>query len=173
MKTEQYPIGKFDNGSPADAAARTKYIRVLEELPALLSGAVEYLDDFQLDTTYRKGGWKIRQVVHHIADSHINSFCRFKLALTQEKPTICPYSEVLWAELDDSKIAPTASLNLIEGLHNRWVSLLRGMSDSDFERELFHPESGNTNLGKMLSYYDWHSRHHLAHITNTIKRENW
>ncbi len=169
----RFPIGKFDSDIEVDNDLRNSFIKTIEDLPTDISKAVEGLDDEQLDTRYRPEGWTIRQVVHHVADSHLNSYCRFKLALTEEFPTIRGYDEASWAELPDSEMPVQVSLNIIEGIHMRWAKLLRSMSQKDFERELNHPESGIWNLEKMLGLYDWHSKHHTAHITDLRKRNNW
>ena len=152
---------------------RQKYINTISDLYENLYEAVKNLWDKQLDTPYRPEGWTVRQVVHHIADSHLNSYCRFKLALTEDVPTIRPYYEDRWAELEDSKMPIDVSMKIIEGIHSRWTSLLNSMSDEDFKRKLNHPESGEWTLDKFLGLYDWHSRHHLAHITTLAERENW
>lgn len=169
----RYPVGKFDPDFEATADVREKFIQTISNLPEKLNEAVKNLSDEKLDTPYRPEGWTVRQVVHHIADSHLNSFCRFKLALTEEFPTIRAYYEDRWAELVDSKMPIDVSMKIIEGIHSRWTSLLKSMSEEDFERKLNHPESGEWTLGKMLGLYDWHSRHHLAHITTLAERENW
>ena len=167
----RYPVGKFDR---EDATPRSEHIRTVAELPAKLKAAVGGLTDDQLDTPYRPKGWTLRQTVHHIADSHINSLCRFKLALTEdEPPTIRPYFENRWAELSDSKMPVDVSLAIVDGVHSRWANLLGSMSDADFEREFIHPETGSWTLEKMLALYAWHSRHHLAHITSTRQRNGW
>ncbi|QYO65357.1 YfiT family bacillithiol transferase [Leptolyngbya sp. 7M] len=166
----RFPIGKFD---PAAYASRAENINTIANLPADLKIAVRDLSDEQLDTPYRDGGWTLRQTVHHIADSHINSFCRFKLALTEEMPTIRPYLEDKWAELSDSKLSIDVSLSIIEGVHTRWGELLRTMSDEDFARRLLHPETGQWTLEQMTGLYAWHSRHHTAHITSTRERFDW
>ena len=166
----RYPVGKFD---PANYPSRSDNIAIIAGLPANLAKAVNRLNDEQLDTPYREGGWTLRQTVHHVADSHINSICRFKLALTEDVPMIRPYEESLWAELADSKMPVDASLKLIDGLHARWAAMLESMSDDDFERKLKHPESGEWTLDKMLALYAWHSRHHTAHITTTRERHGW
>jgi uncharacterized damage-inducible protein DinB len=169
----RFPIGKFDPDIEIDAEMRGRFIRTIEEFPLHLYDTVKNLWDEQLDTPYRPGGWTVRQVVHHLADSHLNSLCRFKLALTEDHPTIRPYLEDRWAELPDSRMPVGVSLRIIEGIHARWAELLKSMTDEDFRRKLFHPESGEWTLEKMLALYDWHSRHHLAHITTLAERENW
>lgn len=167
----QYPIGKFDRD---EATPRSEHIKTIAELPAKLSAAVAGLSDEQLDTPYRPEGWTLRQTVHHVADSHINSLCRFKLALTEdEAPTIRPYYEDRWAELADSKMPVDVSLAIVDGVHRRWVSLLESMSDADYQREFIHPETGTWTLEKVLALYAWHSRHHTAHITSARERNGW
>jgi hypothetical protein len=132
------------------------------------------LNDSQLDTPYREGGWTVRQVVHHLADSHANSVIRFKLALTEDWPTIKPYNENTWAQLPDSKSLPVdSSLTFISAMHERWVALLESMSEADFERGYVHPERGRQNLLTALGIYAWHGRHHTAHITSLRARNNW
>lgn len=169
----RYPVGKFDSDLEVTPEMRQKFIRTISDLPEKLKEAVKNLDDEQLDTPYRHEGWTVRQVVHHIADSHLNCLCRFKLALTEDFPTIRPYYEDRWAELEDSKLPLEPSLKIIEGVHSRWSELLNSMTDEDFQRKLNHPESGEWDLDKLLGLYDWHSRHHLAHITKLAVRENW
>lgn len=160
----RFPVGKFEKVEVTDELRR-QFIQTIEELPKKLREAVKDLSEEQLETPYRPQGWTVKQVVHHIADSHSNSLMRFKLALTEDTPPIKPYLEDRWAELADSKHAPIdLSLNLIDGLHARWSLILNAMSAADFERNLFHPEHGEVSLNYMLSLYDWHSRHHLAHI---------
>lgn len=173
MNDLSYPIGKF---APVEVTGemREQFIKTIEELPKKLREAVAGMSEEQLETPYRPEGWTVRQVVHHVADSHANSLIRFKLALTEETPPIKPYMEDKWAELADSKHAPVdLSLNLIDGLHARWALVLKTMSAEDFDRNLFHPEHGEVSLNYMLSLYDWHCRHHLAHITELKKRSNW
>lgn len=169
----KFPIGNFDlEKSIAERDRRTR-IGAIEELPTALSKAAGSLDTEQLDTPYRPGGWTIRQVVHHLADSHINSYCRFKLALTEERPTIRAYFEDRWAELPDKSADIELSLRILSGLHARWGKLLRSMNDEDYRRKLDHPESGSWDLDAMLALYDWHSRHHTAHITSLRDRMGW
>ena len=168
-----YPIGKFDKNLEITTASKQEYINEIAELPKKVKDAVENLNDEQLDTPYRPDGWTVRQTVHHIADSHLNSFIRFKLALTEDMPTIRPYFEDRWAELEDSDLPIEHSLKIIEGLHTRWAYLLNEMTDEDFQKKLNHPESGEWTLNKMLGLYAWHSRHHTAHITKLRERNNW
>lgn len=143
-------------------------------MPQRLREAVAGLKDEQLDTPYRPGGWTVRQTVHHVADSHMNSYLRFKLALTENSPTIKPYNEAAWANLPEAKAAPIAvSLALIDALHERLVLMLRAMSDQDFTRTFQHPERGAVRLDTNVALYGWHSRHHVAHITALRKRMGW
>jgi uncharacterized damage-inducible protein DinB len=170
-KDPRFPVGQFNSNSFPSQEDNKKTIA---ELPAKLSAAVAGLSDEQLDTPYREGGWTLRQTVHHVADSHINSFCRFKLALTEDDaPTIRPYYEDRWAELPDSKMPIDVSLKIIDGVHSRWTSLLESMSSDDFHREFVHPETGRWRLEDVLALYAWHSRHHTAHITSTRARNGW
>jgi hypothetical protein len=167
----RYPVGKFDR---EDATPRSEHIRTIAELPANLGAVVDGLTEGQLDTPYRPEGWTVRQTVHHIADSHINSLCRFKLALTEdEPPTIRPYYEDRWAELSDSRMPVDVSLAIIDGVHSRWANLLGSMTDDDFLLEFIHPETGRWTLEGVLALYAWHSRHHTAHITTLRSREGW
>lgn len=169
----RYPIGKFDKTSEITPESRKRFIAEIAELPEKLKAAIENLNDEQLDTPYRSGGWTVRQTVHHVADSHLNSIVRFKLALTEDAPTIRPYYEDRWAELPDSFLPLESSIKIIEGLHHRWATLLNSMSDADFQRKLIHPDSGEWTLERMLGLYGWHGRHHTAHIMNLRERENW
>ena len=168
----RYPVGKFDRAT-IGPEKRSEFIQTIADLPRNIASAVDGLTEAQLDTPYRTGGWAVRQTVHHVADSHLNSFCRFKLALTEDTPTIRPYEEALWADLADSKLPVEVSLSLIDGLHQRWVTLLDAMSDTEFERQFDHPESGKWTLDAALAMYAWHSRHHTAHITRLREREGW
>jgi uncharacterized damage-inducible protein DinB len=168
-----YPIGKFDSDFEVTPELRQKFINEVAELPKHLSEAVNEMTDDQLDTPYRPGGWSVRQTVHHVADSHLNAYVRFKLALTEDTPTIRPYHEAKWAELPDSKMPLENSFKIIEGVHSRWVNLLNSMSEEDFQKKLNHPESGLWELQKMLGLYAWHSKHHTAHITKLAEREGW
>jgi hypothetical protein len=170
----RYPVGPCEYPTVVPPEARQRHIDDIAALPQRLFEAVAGLNDDQLDTPYRTGGWTVRQVVHHFADSHINAYVRFRLGLTEEQPTIKPYDEKRWAELADSRSAPTEiSLSLLEGLHHRWVLLLSGMSDSDFARIIHHPESGILRLDTYLAAYGWHCRHHVAHITLLRERSGW
>jgi hypothetical protein len=169
----KYPIGEFDRKSIKPKEMRNSWINDISELPAVLAEKVNRLDDDLLDTQYRPEGWTIRQTVHHLADSHINSLCRFKLALTEDSPTIRAYYEDRWAELADSKMPVGVSMKIIGGIHERWTALLKSMSDTDFERQMIHPETGEWKLGEVLGLYSWHGRHHTAHIAGTIARNGW
>jgi hypothetical protein len=175
IESHRYPIGKFKAKENYTAQEIADNISVIEQLPAKLRVETSMLSDEQLDTAYRTNGWTIRQVVHHIADSHLNSYTRFKLALTEETPTIRPYHEDRWAELDEAKHAPVAlSLNLIDALHKRWVLSLRNIPDAGFKREIYHPEAKkNYSLASFVHLYAWHSEHHLSHITSLKKRMGW
>ena len=168
-----YPIGKFNSDFEATTELRQKFINEVAELPEKLRKTVENLDDEQLDTPYRPEGWTVRQTVHHIADSHLNALCRFKLALTEDFPTIRPYFEDRWAKLEDSLLPIEPSMKIIEGVHSRWAALLNSMSEGDFQKRLNHPESGEWNLEKFLALYAWHGRHHTAHITSLQQRNGW
>ncbi len=169
----RYPIGKFSKDVEITAESRKDFVAEISELPAKLKAAVDGLSDEQLDTPYRPEGWTVRQTVHHVADSHLNSIVRFKLALTEDAPTIRPYYEDRWAELGDSSLPVESSMKIIEGLHHRWTTLLNSMSDADFQRRLVHPESGEWTLEKMLAMYVWHGKHHTAHITKLRERSDW
>lgn len=169
----RYPIGEFDKNILITEAAKDEFIKTILNLHDDLSNAVSDLSEAQLETPYRQGGWTVKQTVHHIADSHINSFVRFKLALTEEAPTIRPYFEDRWAELPDSRMPIDVSMQIIKGIHLRWAKLLMEMSEADYQRKLLHPESGAWTLLQFLALYDWHSRHHTAHIMRLRARNGW
>jgi uncharacterized damage-inducible protein DinB len=169
----RYPIGRFRMPASSLPGVRAAHIQVLRQLPERLTAAVAGLDDAQLDTPYREGGWTVRQLVHHVADSHANCYVRFKLALTEDWPTIKPYDEAAWANLADSRMPIDVSLAMITALHARWVSLLESMSEDDFHKGFTHPENGKQNLAVVLAVYDWHSRHHTAHVTALRARQGW
>ena len=170
----RFPIGRFSPPATSLPSIRAAHIQTLRQLPERLRAAVNGLSDPQLDTPYRPDGWTARQVVHHVADSHANCYIRFKLALTEDWPTIKSYDEVAWANLADSRWLPVnVSLSLVESLHGRWVALLESLSEEDFQKGYEHPEMGRQNLAKVLALYDWHSRHHTAHITHLRAREGW
>jgi len=171
MSDLRYPIGKFTfDGAPTEQA-RNKFIDDIELAPSRLRAAVQGLSQEQLDTPYRPGGWTVRQVVHHVPDSHLNAYVRFKLALTEDEPTIKPYHEDRWAELQKSRTAPIEiSLALLESLHQRWVLVLRSIKAEDWKRTFRHPELGAVSLEKNVALYSWHGRHHVAHITSLRER---
>ncbi|WP_407312396.1 YfiT family bacillithiol transferase [Desulfosporosinus sp. SB140] len=170
MDKLRYPIGQFNMAEDVAVDQIENLIRQIESLPGLLIESVRDLSNEQLDSPYRPGGWTIRQVVHHIADSHMNAYIRFKLALTEDIPTIKPFNEALWAELEDARTLPVdVSLKLIETLHNRWVVLLRSLSTTELNREFRHPDAGVLSLKKTIGLYAWHGHHHLAHIKNFRK----
>jgi hypothetical protein len=175
----QYPVGKFTwnrsgEGLLASEEERQQWLAGIEETPARLRVVVAGLTGAQLDTPYRPGGWTVRQVVHHYADSHMNAYTRFRLALTEDEPTIKPYDEKLWANLSDARTAPPeVSLTLLDTLHQRWVMLLRSLKPEDFSRTLKHPELGRVTLEKYLAMYAWHGKHHVAHITGLRQRSGW
>jgi hypothetical protein len=173
-----YPIGKFagtlDATTAIDPDRLQQDIAAIAAAPERFRSAVAGLDDGQLDTPYRPGGWTVRQVVHHVADSHMNAYIRFRLAVTEESPVIKPYDQAKWAELRDAKSLPVeVSLGLIDGLHERWVALVRSFSGTDFARTLRHPELGVLRLDQYVAMYAWHCRHHAAHITGLRGRMGW
>lgn len=169
-----YPVGKFHFDEPQSEELKGKLIAEIAQTPASLRAAVKDLTPSQLDTPYREGGWTVRQLVHHVPDSHLNAYTRFKLALTEQEPTIKPYAEDRWAELADSKSTPIeVSLTLLDNLHDRWVRLLRSLGPEDWKRTFRHPELGLVSLEKNLAIYAWHGRHHVAHVTELRKRMAW
>lgn len=165
----RFPTGKFHRPSvPLDEATRTTLIDDIARLPSELRAAVAGLSQAQLDTPYRPGGWTARQVVHHVPDSHMNAYVRFKLAVTEDSPTIRPYQEAIWAELPDARTAPIAlSLDLLEALHGRWTLFLRNLPAEAFHRAYLHPEMGPVALDAALALYAWHGQHHTAHVLST------
>ena len=170
----RYPIGPCVYPNSTTAEERKLWIRDLAEAPAHMRAAIAGLTPDQLDTPYRPGGWTVRQVVHHVPDSHVNGYIRFKLALTEDVPMIKPYDEALWARLADYSSTPVeVSLTLLETLHDRWVRLLQPMTDADFGRAFQHPEVGMLTLGQYLAGYAWHSHHHVAHISALRRRMGW
>ncbi len=176
MDPEQlkYPIGRYKAPVTISIDQRAAWIEEMAKLPDNLSKAVGGLTEAQLDTPYRPSGWTVRQVVHHLPDSHLNSYARFRLALTEDSPVIKPYEEAAWAELPDAKTAPIRpSLMLIEGLHARFVLLLKSMSEADFVKTFRHPELGEKRLDWTLGLYAWHCLHHVAQINNLRSREGW
>ena len=174
MTDPRYPIGKFEAPAQPTNESRQEAIETIAGTPKLLRDAVQGLDEDQLDTPYREGGWTLRQVVHHVPDSHMNAYIRLKMALTEPAPVIKPYDEAAWANLVDTTAVPIdVSLNLLEAVHRRWVALLGAMKDDDFRREYVHPETGRHDLDYMLAMYAWHGLHHVAHITTTRTRMGW
>jgi hypothetical protein len=170
----RYPIGRFTYERPLSDDQRRICIGQIEEAPSLLREAVRGLSQQQLDTPYREGGWTVRQVAHHLPDSHLNSYIRFKLTLTETEPTIKPYHEDRWAELFDSRTGDIEiSLALLESLHKRWVLLLRSLTPQDFALTFKHPELGIVSLDRNIALYAWHGRHHIAHITSLRERMGW
>jgi len=174
MSDLRYPIGKFEFQNPPTATERESFIAAIEAAPDRLQAAIAGLSPQQLDTPYRPEGWTVRQVVHHLPDSHVNAYIRFKLALTENEPTIKPYMEDRWARLEDSHSTPLdVSLSLLNSLHQRWVLLLKSMKESGWKRNFRHPELGTVSLERNLALYAWHGRHHVAHITALRDRMNW
>jgi len=173
MHELQYPIGDFVMPEELTAEDRLRDIDRVNVAPDNLRTAVAGLNEDQIDTPYRSGGWTIRQVVHHLPDSHVDSYMRLKLALTEDAPLIRTFEEAQWAELPDSKSPIDLSLNLLESLHRRWVYLWNALDEHQWSRELEHPESGAMRVDQLLSLYAWHSDHHIAHITTLRKREGW
>ena len=174
MPDLRYPLGKFSyEGTPTEEQ-KQKYMNDIEQAPANLRAALKGLSDQQLDTPYRPQGWTLRQVAHHLPDSHLNAYVRFKLALTEDAPTIKPYAEDRWAQLADTQTTPVeVSLTLLDALHTRWVRLLRSLKVEDWRRTFRHPQLGEVSLGKNLVLYAWHGRHHVAHITGLRERNGW
>jgi uncharacterized damage-inducible protein DinB len=173
-KDLRYPIGKYSKFPAVNSAARVQFVKEIEMAPTSLRLAVAHLTDSQLDTPYREGGWTIRQVVHHLPDSHMNAYIRFKLALTEDAPVVKPYNEALWAQLPEAAHAPIASsLDLLDALHRRWVACIRELSGHHFERKFSHPDIGDTSLHEQLAHYAWHGRHHIAQITSLKQRMGW
>jgi hypothetical protein len=174
MRDLRFPIGKFHfEGSPT-TQQKEAFLEDIARTPGNMRAAIRGLTETQLDTPYRPEGWTVRQVVHHVPDSHLNSYVRFKLALTEEDPTIKPYAEDRWAELADSILTPVdVSLTLLESLHDRWVRLLRTLTPPQWQRTYRHPELGPMTLEKTLALYAWHGKHHAAHITELRKRMSW
>jgi len=170
----RYPVGTFEMPAQVTASRREQAIDELAATPAKLRAAAKGLSDSQLDTPYREGGWTVRQVLHHVPDSHLNAYVRLKLALTEEKPTIKPYDQEAWANLADSKSTPIeVSLTLLSTVHDRWDRLWRSMKPEQFARVLVHPEHGERSVDWLLFLYEWHGRHHTAHITELRKQKGW
>ncbi len=174
MQTDiRYPIGKFEPERGADDESRRHWINMITVLPGKLAVAVDALDEEQLGTPYRLGGWTVREVVHHIADSHLNAYVRLKLALTEECPTIKLYDQDAWSDLPDVTGPVAVSLTLVEALHIRWSNCLKALTPEQFERTLTHPEYGDMSVATYTQRCAWHGRHHIAHITGLCERMGW
>ena len=174
MSDPRYPIGKLELPKEVTAARRQQAITEIASTPVKIRAAIAGLGDPQLDTPYRDGGWTVRQVVHHVPDSHLNAFLRLKMTLTEEKPTIKTYEESQWAELADGKSAPIEdSLKLLDALHARWDRVWQSLKPEHFSRPLIHPDSGEKNIDWLLFLYEWHGKHHTAHITELRKSKGW
>jgi uncharacterized damage-inducible protein DinB len=169
----RYPTGRFQRPASLTANEIAHAIDTIAATPARLRDAVRGLTPEQIETPYRPGGWTVRQVVHHVPDSHLNAYVRFKLALTEDEPTIKPYDEAAWANLADTQVPLETSFRLLDAVHERWVALLRAMSPSDFARMLVHPESGRQRLDQVLALYAWHGPHHVGHVTSLRERMGW
>jgi uncharacterized damage-inducible protein DinB len=174
MTDPRYPIGKFQPPPSVTDSDRAAFVDQIAALPGDLRAAVSGFDDARLDTPYRDGGWTVRQVVHHVPDSHLNAYTRFKLALTEDRPTIKTYEEAQWAELPEARSAPIGvSLALLDALHQRWVLLLRVLAPGQFARSFRHPDLGLMTLDQLVAMYAWHGRHHVAHISALSSRMDW
>ena len=170
----RYPIGRFTPGATATPETRARHIAEMAALPQRFRKAVTGLSDSQLSTPYRDGGWTVRQLVHHVPDSHMNAYIRCKLALTEDSPTIKPYDQEAWANLADSALTSAeVSLSLLEAVHTRWVNLLRSLKPEDFQRKFNHPETGVQSVDSTIALYAWHGNHHLGHITALRERMRW
>jgi uncharacterized damage-inducible protein DinB len=170
----RYPVGKLTFDPDPTPGKRREWIQQIAATPAALRGAVAGLTAAQLDTPYRPGGWTVKQVAHHVPESHMNAYVRFKLALTEDNPTIKPYDEAAWANTaDTARTSVDVSLALLDALHQRMVALLESLQDADFARPLMHPENGPMTVDRLLQMYAWHGRHHVAHVTELRKREGW
>jgi hypothetical protein len=171
----KYPIGRFVRPASVSETERFAMIQIIKDFPSKLEKAISGWEDARLDTPYRPGGWTVRQVVHHVCDSHINSYCRFRLALTEDNPTIKPYLEEKWAELPDARYHPVqVSLSILRGVHERWCVLMQAMRSDDWKKTFNHPEYNDTRtLEQALASYAWHSEHHLAHVTGLAQRIGW
>jgi uncharacterized damage-inducible protein DinB len=173
MEDARYPIGPFDFKQPVTMEKIGVAIDEIAACPAALRSAVRGLDGAKLDTPYRDGGWTVRQVVNHVPESHMNAYIRIKLGLTEDRPTIKPYEQQLWAELPDARGPIGASLTLLDALHERWVRLLKLLDEGQFRRVIVHPENGEMSLGLIALHYAWHGKHHVAHITSLRRRMGW
>jgi len=173
MSDLSYPIGEFRLPGTLTRDEQRDAIASIADTPNRLRDAVAGLSDDQLDTPFRPGGWTVRQLVHHIVDSHINGYVRLKLALTEDAPTIRPYNQVEWAQLPDSREPISVSLDMLDALHQRWVLLWNGLSPDDWSRPFHHPESGEMRVDELAALYAWHGAHHIAHITSLRQRKGW
>lgn len=174
MSDPRYPIGKFSFDGTLSDTQRNQYIDDIEKAPAALRSAIKGLSPEQLETPYRDGGWTVRQVVHHVPESHMNAYIRFKLALTEDEPTIKPYMEDRWARLADVQSTPVeVSLALLDSLHDRWVRMLRLIKPEEWKRTFRHPEMGIVPLEKNVALYSWHGKHHVAHVTSLREKMGW
>jgi hypothetical protein len=169
-----YPVGRFIAVLPGTTEARAAALEDIASFPGRMRTAVVGLTERQLDTAYRPGGWTVRQVVHHVADSHMNAYSRFKLALSAERPTVMAYDQDAWAAMPDSRMAPELSLGILDGVHARWAELIRALPPQDFERTFVHPEyAEDQSLDRQVQHYAWHCRHHLGHVTALRQRQGW
>ena len=174
MSDPRFPIGKFSYTGPLNAEQKRQCLDDIEQTPVRFRAAVRGLSDAQLDIPYRDGGWTVRQLSHHVPESHMNAYIRFKLALTEDDPVIKPYMEDRWAELPDARQSPIeVSLALLDSLHQRWTTVLRNLSDADWKRTFRHPALGQMTLERTLALYSWHGRHHTAHVTNLREKMGW
>jgi hypothetical protein len=169
----RYPVGEFAMPTSITPAARAEAIETIAALPLKMRAAVSGLSESQLDTRYRPGGWTVRQVVHHVPDSHVNAYIRLKLAITESNPTIKPYDQDSWAQLPDQRMPIEVSLSMLDAVHARWTTVLRALAAGEFSRPMFHPEIGSITVDYLVQLYSWHSRHHVAHITRLRDREGW
>jgi uncharacterized damage-inducible protein DinB len=169
----RFPVGRYTPGGEITPEQRQEWIGIVAACPARLRAAVQGLDESQINTPYRDGGWTVRQVVHHVPDSHMNAYVRMKLGLTEDAPTIKTYEEAEWAGLADARLPVDVSLTLLEALHERWVAVLRSLDDTQWKRTFRHPDWGEMTLEDALRMYAWHSRHHVAHITGLRERQGW
>jgi hypothetical protein len=174
MSDPRYPLGRFTPDPNPTPATRNRHIEQIAATPSAMRQTISGLTKDQLDTPYREGGWSVRQVIHHVPDSHLNAYIRFKWALTEDAPTIKPYDEGAWAQMKDSELTPVdVSLTLLESLHARWTVLLQSLRVEDFQRKFIHPDSGPHDLDWLLGLYSWHGNHHVAHITSLRERMGW
>jgi hypothetical protein len=169
----RYPVGEFTMPGSITPEARAEAIETIAALPVKMRAAVSGLSESQLDTPYRPGGWTVRQVVHHVPDSHVNAYIRLKLAITENNPTIKPYDQDSWAQLPDQRMPIDVSLSMLDAVHARWTIVLRALTKDQYSRPMFHPEIGPITVDYLVQLYSWHSCHHVAHITRLRDREGW